>query len=175
MTRHDESGDIEPFTNPEELTDEYALDIVEESVKVGHDAFEHFAGIDGEIAVGVLNSNDAVLLWTDDDHGWLLPAAPVNPGEDYAAAARGVVESLTDAAVHVTGIECVRKIRYIIAEEGDNRETTAYHVVVCAHSRDNQLPRDPPGTEESEAGWFDTVPDGIHSDAEAADVRLIID
>ncbi|AHG05090.1 hypothetical protein HALDL1_02310 [Halobacterium sp. DL1] len=162
------------LTDPESLLNRDDIDVCEESVAVPSEAFEHYAAADGVSVVGVTNDDDAVLLWTDPDHGWLLPAAPVEPGEDYVVAARGVVERLAGVAVDVTGVERVRRVEYAADEAGDDRETTVYYVVFGARGGDDPLPVEPPGTDESDADWFAHEPDDLHGEDEASDVRLFV-
>lgn len=166
---------ITELTDPESLLSRDDVDVCEESTTVPSEAFDHYTGTEGVSVVGVGNANDAVLLWTDDDHDWLLPAAPVEPGEDYVAAARDVVERLAGVAVDVTGVERVRRVTYTVEEAGDDRETDVYYVVLRARGGDDPLPADPPGTDDSEADWFERAPDDLHGDNEAGDVRLFLD
>lgn len=166
---------ITELTDPEPLLDRDDIDVSEEETAVPPEAFDHIDDVDGVAAVGVRNADDAVLLWTDADHGWLLPAAPVEPGEDYVAAACEVVERLADVSVEVTGVERVRRVHYTVDEAGDDRETTAHYVVLGARGGDDPLPTDPPGTDASDADWFGRAPDDVHGENEAADVRLFVD
>ena len=165
---------ITELTDPESLLDRADVDDREESVTVPSEAFEHYTVADGVSVVGATN-DDAVLLWTDDEHGWLLPAAPVEPGEDYVAAARDVVERLAGVTVDVTCVERVRRVDYAADEAGDDRETTVYYVVFGARGGDDPLPAEPPGTDESDADWFERAPDDLHGEDEASDVRLFFD
>jgi len=163
---------VDSLTDPGARAERNGVEVAEKSATVPAEAFDHYDELGGEVAVGVTNADGAVLLWTDADHGWLLPAAPVDPGEDYAAAARRVVERLADTDVAVTGVERVRRVRYAV--EDDDRETTAYHVLVRAAATDEPLPDSPDGPDGATVDWFDAVPEAVHSENERGDVTAFV-
>lgn len=108
----------ESLFDPESLRHRADVEFDEETKVLEREEFEavrdELETWDSHVAVGVTNHEGAVLLMNDGSHGWNLTAVPVEPGEDWAAAARRGAEALTGVAVEIDGPERVRRIDYYL-------------------------------------------------------------
>jgi nucleolar protein 56 len=170
--------------DPETLLGREDVPVREDPEVVEHQHhFDLYEPIEGMAAVGVTNDDGEVLLLVDDDEGIaLLPHGPVEPGEDWAAAATRVVEEQTGVAVEIDGPELVKR-KYFSPEGDDDRQTTAFQVFLRASPIDGET-----ATASSEDGgdgnwdvsWFDEVPvDADEADETeddiVDDIRLFVD
>lgn len=182
-TATDDWRTIDPVTDPAALRDRDGVDVRQRTETVGPGDFEaagdDLADVAGWVVVGVENDAGAVLLMDDGDHGWTLPAAPVDPDEDWVAAGRDLVEGLTDATVAVVKPERVRRLDYE-REGGDGRgsddHVVVHHVVFRAESVTGEPAADEPvvGCDTAvEVGWFDALPAGVEGTV-ADDARLFL-
>lgn len=167
-----------PF-DPEDLIDREDVRFREYPEVVDHQHhFDLYEPIDGMAVVGVTNDDGKVLLLVHDDEPLaLLPHGPVEPGEDWAAAASRAVEEKTGVAVEIDGPELVKR-KYFSPEGDDDRQTTAYQVFLHATPiADETAAGSSAKADQGDwtAGWFDEVPvDADHEEVED-DIRLFVD
>lgn len=142
---------------------------------VDRDEFREHERWAGVAVVGVTDDDGRVaLLWKDDDHAQ-LPHAPVEPGDDFAAAARRTAAEQFDLEVAVADVVRVRRERYRLADDGrvaDEAETTTVHHVLFHASLAGADPEDTtPVTDRGcwTAAWSDRVPP--NPDWDRPDVR----
>lgn len=177
---------MESLSDPESLRDREDVAFDEQSRSIDRETFEalreRYDAIDGVVQVGVTSDDGAVLLWGPD--GWAPPGGDVEPGEDWAAAARRAIEELAGVSVDIDGPELVERIEFGVEDEADSR-FPAYNVLFGASLPDDTGPADvevvddldhpyfDDGT-DLELAWFDEVPEDAHANHEDH-VRLFLD
>lgn len=140
---------------------------------------DHLA-VDGQAAVGVTNDEGQHLLLVNRDLSIaLLPHGAVEPGDDWAAAARRGVEGQTGISIALDGVEAVRVVDHVL--EGKRRPHARTHRVVFRGSpiggEIQPCKRSPAaGSDRWVADWFDGLPDGVAppDDGAEADLRLFV-
>jgi ADP-ribose pyrophosphatase YjhB (NUDIX family) len=178
MTGSSTTDRIDSLTDPASLRDRDDIDVTEATQQVAGPEFERRAAWDGTAVVGVLDGNDRLLLAKlGDGHGWMLPNGPVEPGDDYAEAARTWTERTTGVAIAPVAVERVHVKHY--RTNGD-RETTGHHVVFRGVPTDDTAVSDGPALpvqDVERVGWFAEPPadaDWDHGDF-ANDVHHFLD
>lgn len=134
---------------------------------------DDLAPLDGWAVVGLVNDAGAVLLMDDGEHGWTLPAIPVDEG-DWVDRAREVVAGLTGHTADLTAVERVRRLDYH-ADPGDGH-VVVHHVVLRADPMAGDPVADDPvvGCDtHPDVGWFDALPSAVEGPV-AADARLFL-
>jgi ADP-ribose pyrophosphatase YjhB (NUDIX family) len=164
---------VDALTDPEPLLDSSAHDVETHADSLAPEDFADAEAWESHVAVGVADDR-GVLCYDDGHHGWTLPAFAVAEGEDYVAVARREFDALTGVDVAVAGVEHARRRAFTVAEDGDDRETTVWNVLVRASPVD-PLADDPACHEDgAELGWFDGIPPGADG-VVAADVERVVD
>lgn len=185
LDRESDSNDDE-LTDPETLRNRDDVEYRERTVVQDEEHLELNEPIDGRIIVG-LTDDDGRLLLSSPGCGdaWLLPYAPVQPNEDYAAVARRDLAERAGIDVVVAGVERVLRKEYRI-EDDEVRRTTVHHVVVSASPADGDaIPHNPgpnetdnPGPDEADATdlrWFDDEPPVLPEGEPLDDLELFLD
>lgn len=170
---------LRSLTDPATLLDRQDVDTGEQSRVVDEEHFDRHDPIAGWVVVGLTNADGEVALVDHDGgHGWSLPHGPVQPGEDWAAAARhwlavqtGIDAELADA-VRVTRIE--DRLEATDTSATAARTTTIHDVVLAARpaSDDPTLDPDPDGPD---VDWFAAVPAGAPDGDVTEDIRRFLD
>lgn len=181
MTRKpttDDAPTVDSLTDPAALRDRDGVEFRARTETLDPDDFEtardDLAAVAGWVVVGVENDAGAVLLMDDGDHGWTLPAAPVDPDEDWVAAGRTLLEGVAGVAPAADRPERVRRIGYD-TQDGDDR-VVVHHVVLRSEPVAGEPVADEPtvGCDTAvQAGWFDALPDGVDG-VVADDARLFL-
>lgn len=168
---------IDRLADPDALRDDDRVDWCEGTKQLPDDEFEHaredLEPLDGWAVVGVENDAGAVLLMDDGEHGWTLPAIPVDEG-DWAARAREVVEGLTGKTATLDRVERVRRLDY--HEESGDCHVAVHHAVVRAEQIVGEPVADTPAVgcdTHPDVGWFEALPDDVEGPV-AADARLFL-
>lgn len=166
---------IDPLTDPDVLDD---VPVTEETRTISDAELDRRDAWNGVAVVGATDPSGAVLLAKlGDGHGWMLPNGPVDPGDDYVAAAVDWTEQTTGVTVDLDAVERVHRKQYLTE---DGRETTSYHVVFAASpTGDATVADDPglPGQSVESVGWFAEPPadaDWDHGDF-GEDVRRFLE
>jgi ADP-ribose pyrophosphatase YjhB (NUDIX family) len=140
---------------------------------------EHHATIDGVVGVGVRDGG-ALLMVRHGDGGWAPTGGQVQPGEDWADAARRGVLELTGQAVD---LEAVKRVEHITfrREDGDGTfetDSVLFRATLADPApsfREDPTPAaDRPADYPVDLGWFETVPDDVNPNHEDH-VRLLLD
>jgi ADP-ribose pyrophosphatase YjhB (NUDIX family) len=140
-----------------------------------HDGADHCeSDALGRAIVGLTTPDGRVLLVTnpDEEHA-ILPNAVVEPGEDWAEAAREHLQGAAGIGAELAGVELVRRVEHVV--DADPVDTT-HHVLFAASAPDDRIPDGLCADNDWELGWYDTVPyanDGEDGGA-AADVRRFL-
>ncbi|QKG93284.1 NUDIX domain-containing protein [Halorubrum sp. SS7] len=162
---------VESLRDPETLLDRDAVAV--ERVARGLDAEsyearrERYEDIDGVVQLGVTDGDGRVLLQDWNGTGeWAPPGGTVDPGEDWAAAARRSAERLTGVSVGVDGAVLVEDLRF---ERRDGSASFSAYGVSFVLSLAETAPsfrEDPtvaPGSRfsggDAELAWVSAVPD----------------
>lgn len=130
---------------------------------------------DGRAVVGVTNDDGELLTVLHDDASIaLLPHETVDPGADWAVAARAGVEGQTGVAVALDSVEAVRVVSHVVDGEAEPHATT--HRVVFGGSpvggSIQACKRDAAtGSDGWRAAWVERIPEG----SPAADFRHFAD
>ncbi|WP_049928555.1 NUDIX domain-containing protein [Halopiger goleimassiliensis] len=134
--------------------------------------FDTARDLEDHVTLGLVNDRDAVLLIADGPRGWTLPATPVDPDDDWTAAAERLAESLTD--VRITIEEPVRLREVTFRLEDGERSVTSADVLVTGTVTGQPVADEPTvaGETVQEVAWLDRLPDGA-ADALERDVRSL--
>lgn len=158
------------LTDPDALRDRPGVDVEDRTARVPPGEFEEHDRWAGIAVVAVTDGDGrAVLLWNDDEHG-LLPHAPVEPGDDFATAARRAAEEQVGVAVDLDAVVRVRRTEYRPAGD-DARRTTVHDVLFRASPAGRASGDDAPTTDRGcwTAAWADDLPP--NPDWDRPDVR----
>lgn len=148
-----------------------ADDVPTEERTYDHDDAGHCeAEAAGRAIVGLTAPDGRVLLVTNPEaeHA-LLPNAVVEPGEDWAAAARDRISGMAGIDPTLEAIELVRRVEHVV--DGETVSTT-HHVLFAASAPDDRIPDGLCDDNDWELGWYDRVPyaDGSDDGGATADV-----
>ena len=131
---------------------------------ITHERHDHAgADVDGHAVVGVTNDVGELLVLIEPDRKIaLLPHGTVEPGDDWAAAARSSVEGQTGVSIALDAVAAVRTVVHLV----DGSEHTTTHRIVYSGSPTGGEIRDckrsaAAGTDGWEARWVETLPDGV--------------
>lgn len=158
-----ESAVPESLTDPDALRDRDDVAFHEERDVVDEETFETVAELDDTAPVGVTNADGEVLLMRiTADCRLKIPAAAVEPGDDYAETARRWVETNAGFAVAFDDIAGVW--RYEVRVDGADRTATRQFVVFAASPAPGERGAGGPAEisadrEAVHAAWYDTLPD----------------
>jgi hypothetical protein len=168
---------IDSLPDPAALADRSDVTVERETPDVPREHFEHWRERAGLVGVGATTDDDRLLLW-DGPHGWTLPYAEVDTGEDFAAVARDALATLLGVTPALVAVERATDVVYS-PRDGDG-ETTAHEVVfrtaaladdtaaeLVADADDLRLVAD-----VNEAAVADENTEDV--EGEAADVRLFL-
>lgn len=161
--------------DPESLRDRDDIDLRTETRTVTRSEFGTARGLEHHVTVGITNDRGEVLLITDGARGWTLPAVPVGPDEDWAAAGRRAITTLTGADACLDEPVRVRCVEF--EQEGDaDRVATTYDVLVRATVAGRPVADEPTlaGDDVADHLWLDRAPEE-GTDGVAADVRSVLD
>lgn len=158
----DSAKPTDRLEDPAALCERADVRVTRETIPV--DGRDHRSiGTGGQAVVGVTNGDGPLLTLLEDERSIaLLPHAAVEPGGDWATAARRGVENQTGMAVSLEAVEAVRVVEYVV--DGIARATN-HRVVyrgspaggairVCKRSADA-------GSDGWRATWIDALPDGV--------------
>ncbi|NEU58017.1 NUDIX hydrolase [Halorussus sp. MSC15.2] len=180
-TSTETTDDVSPadsLTDPERLRDR--ADVPFTSEEAMHDDRDHCnTDTAGRAVVGLTNdAGDVLLAVHKEESVAMLPHCGVEPGEDWAAVARGTVEITTDLPFELDGVEAVREIDHF-AEGEDEPHATTYGVVFRASVAGDPDTADPSHDENEhwDADWFDAVPENTPEGSGLVedDIRLFVD
>lgn len=173
--RATDSGIGSLAVDPESLVDREGVEFCQAAPVENQGHFEQYGSIEGTVAVGVTNAaGEALLMVHESGDDAVLPHAPVETGEDWAAAARSAVEGFAGVPIEVEAVERVRRKHYT-PEGDDDRQTTAYDVVLRASPAPGAGVT--PLCEENDwtVGWFDGLPvDDPEENEVVDDIRLFL-
>ena len=150
-------------------------DVPTERRTFDHEDADHCeAAAAGRAIVGASAPDGRVLLVTnaDEEHA-ILPNTVVDPGEDWAEAAREHLRKAAGIDVELEGVELVRRVDHAV--DGEVVETT-HHVVFAASAPDDRIPDGLCADNDWELGWYDHLPYGAGEDdaGVAADIRRVL-
>lgn len=128
---------------------------------------EYYRAVDGVVQVGITDASGRLLLQgAPDDGDWAPPGGRVNPGEDWAVAARRRLETQTGVDIAVDGPELVEHLTFRC--EDDSASFESYGVSFSASLAGEhgsflenpdivEHPQLPPDHDQTFA-WVDRVP-----------------
>lgn len=126
---------------------------------------------DDHVVVGVADDR-GVLFYDDGHHGWTPPAFAVGDDQDALAVARREFETLTGTGLSVDGVLHARRRTFIVEDDGDDRETSVWNVILRS-TPDDRLSDDPESqVDDATLAWRDDVPEDA-SEHVAADISRI--
>lgn len=110
----------------------------------------------GRAIVGVTAPDGRVLVVTnpDEEHA-ILPNEVVEPGDDWADAARDRVAAMAGIDVTLTDVELARRVDHAV--DGEVVGTT-HHVLFAASAPSDEIPDGLCDDNDWELGWYDAVP-----------------
>jgi len=119
----------------------------------------------GRAVVGVTNADGDVLVLIADELGVaLLPHGRVEPGDDWAEAARAGVEGQTGVAVSLERVEAVRTVDHVV---DDVSHTTTRRVLYSASPTGGEIQdckrSADAGTDGFRAVWVDALPNDVEA------------
>lgn len=168
---------IDSLTNPETFTELDGVQINDEVQVVSEAEFERRDTWGGVAVIGVTDENgDLLLAKFADGHGWMLPNGPVEPGDDYVAAATHWAEVMTGVSVTVDDIDRIRRRHY---QTEDGRETIGHHVIFQGSPVEGTAVAENPGLPQQDietVSWFAHPPADADWDHEnfGKDVRRFL-
>lgn len=169
---------IASLTDPETYRDRDDVEYVEDTMD--HADEDHCGSdVDGRAIVGVTTDDGALLVLEHDEDGVsLLPNEPVEPGGDWAIAARRVLGEKLGVDVKLDGVELVRKCDHRV-DGHDGVQRTGHHVVFRASPTEstNGDPEEPDDLCEFTLTWTDELPENdVETDSPIEDdLRLFLD
>ncbi|MFC5971917.1 hypothetical protein ACFPYI_11295 [Halomarina salina] len=165
---------MDALTDPETLRDRDDVEYVEKSPEVHQHHYDLFESAAGTTIAGLTDDAGRVCLLEHEAVD--LPAlcyTVVDPGDDYVAGARDIVE--TSTGVEAT-IDDVRRVRRCTYRSEDGEETTSHDVVFAASPVDS-TDLDPEAGHDWTAAWRDPatldLPDEEDNDV-LDDIRLFL-
>jgi len=171
MTDSDSLAHVDSLSDPESLLDRPGIAVETRTESIDAADFDAAETWTDHVVVGVADDR-GVLLHDDGHHGWTPPAFEVPDEEDALAVADREFAALTGTSLSIAGVLHARRRTFTVADDGDDRETAVWNVLLWAAPED-RLPDDP----ESEAdgadlAWRDGAPDDA-PEVVAADVERI--
>lgn len=131
-----------------------------------HETVDH-CGIDndGHVVVAVRNSNDELLLMQNDEHEIaILPHGTVEPGQDWAAAAREEVEAVTGVSIALDGVDVLRDVDHVVEGEEEPHVST-YRVIFSGRPVGGEIQDCKQGPEAGSDRWWTCWSDGLPAEA----------
>lgn len=180
MTQDSTADDptLDSLADPESLADRDDVEYLTETNEVDADEFaqarEDLEPLGGWAVVGTTNDDGRVLLMDDGSHGWTLPAAPVDVGDDWVATAETAIADLTGVSGSIRQPERVRRIDY--HEEDGDGHLVVHHVVLRAASLSGAPVADDPtiGCDTAvDVRWTASLPEDVEG-VVADDARLFL-
>lgn len=119
---------------------------------------QRYSTIEGIVMVGIVNNNGEVLL--KGPGNWSPPGGAVQPGEDWAAAARRVIRQQTGTQIYIERPVVVEEMCF--QQKGDrDKQFSAYILHFRARLADEVA-----GTSTIESldsfSWFNNIPEDAH-------------
>lgn len=171
MTSTQAPVDVDSLPDPESLFDHPDLAVETTTEPIDAEDFDAAEAWADHVVVGIADER-GVLLYDDGHHGWTPPAFEVDADEDAVAVARREFETLTGTGLSIDGVLHARQRTFTVADDGDNRETTVWNVLLAA-TPDDRLPDDPESeVADAALAWRDEVPEDAPEQV-AADVERI--
>ncbi|WP_265110073.1 NUDIX hydrolase [Halosolutus halophilus] len=161
--------------DPESLCDRDEVAVQTETRTGTRSEFETARELEHHVTVGITNDDGEVLLVSDGARGWTLPAVPVDPDEDWAAAGRRAITTTTGAEASLDEPVRVRRVEFR-QDDHANRVVTTYDVLVRATVTGRPIADEPTlaGDDVADLLWLDRAPEA-GTDGVAADVRAVLD
>lgn len=162
-TPDESAADTVSLTDPESLRDRDDVPFYEDQDVVDEETYETVSNLDDLAPVGVTNdAGDVLVMRVTEQCDRKIPSAGVEPGEDYAAAARRWVAEQAGIEIELDAIEAVW--RFEARLDGETSGAFRHFVVFSGSPVDGSSDGDgngglPEDREAVEAGWFDELPD----------------
>lgn len=171
----------EPITDPTTLQSREGVRATTERLE--HESSDHCGvGTVGRSAIDVRNDDGEHLLLINDGPGIaVLPNETVEPGGDWAAAAREGAAGQTGISASLDAVLAVRTVEHLLPDESESHQRT--HRLVFRASPTGGEIRDckrsaEAGSDDWRAGWFERLPPGVSPAPEGGprdDLQLVLD
>lgn len=147
-----------------------------------HETEDH-CGVDseGDVVVAVRNSDGELLLMRNDEFGIaVLPHGTVDPGQDWAAAAREDIEAVTGVSIALDSVDVIRHVDHIV-EGDDEPHTSTYRVIFTGHPVGGAIQDCKQHADAGSDRWWTCWSDGLPADASVPpggpgdDLRHVLD
>ncbi len=115
----------------------------------------------GRVVVGITDADGRLLLVVNpEDEFAVLPNEAVDPGGDWAAVGRWLIEEMTGTDTTLDGARAVREVEHVVDGE---KQSQTHHVVVEGSIADDTVTD---GFDEAdwEFRWVETVPGWLEAD-----------
>ncbi|CAM2891670.1 hypothetical protein PNP85_15575 [Halobacterium salinarum] len=171
MPGSDSPVHVDSLSDPASLLDHPDLAVETHTEPIDAADFDAAEAWTDHVVVGVADDR-GVLLHDDGHHGWTPPAFEIGDDEDALAVADRGFETLTGTTLSIDGVLHARRRTFTVADDGDDRETAVWTVLLWATSN-TRIPDDPESeADDADLAWRDAAPNDA-SEIVAADIERI--
>ena len=135
---------------------------------------ESLSGIQGYLAIGMLDQEGRYLLKNDGSHGWALPSVAVTDGEDWDEAADDFITSLGCNEESEIAVKRIRRKEFYRQQRQKFFEL--HEVVVSVRVKQKSVVSDANTDDNVRLDWHDSMPEPNGEEYEniSDDLKLFI-